>query len=155
MDLLKLNLGITYYLSQIVTDRFINFTMWLFMAALLGYFAYFKGWIFADFENISPLEAHKLLASSNQITLIDVRSKKAFEKDHIAGAISVPLESFSQRSLSEVEVIDEKKLLVYSERGEGSVEASRILSKRGFEVLNLEGGVVFWIRAGYALRQAQ
>ena len=44
---------------------------------------------------------------------------------------------------------DGKKTLVYSERGEVSVEASRILAKRGFEVLNLEGGVVFWIRAGY------
>jgi len=122
------------------------------MVALLSYFAYFKGWIFSDFENISPKEAHALLSKSNDIIFVDVRSKEAFEKDHIKGAISIPLESFSHQSLRLRSVNDEKKLLVYSERGEVSVEASRILSKRGFEVLNLEGGVIFWIRAGYALR---
>ena len=125
------------------------------MAALLGYYAYFKGWIFADFENISPKEAHDLLSSPHKILLIDVRSKKAFEKDHIKGASSMPLETL-QNSL-ESETFTQgyfrwavpNKFLVYSERGEVSVEASRLLAKRGFEVLNLEGGVVFWIRAGY------
>lgn len=117
--------------------------MWLIMALLLGYFAYFKGWIFSDFKNISPQEAYALLQKENTITLIDVRSKKAFEKDHIKGAISLPMESVA------TEKLDHKTLLVYSERGESSVEASRILAKRGFKVLNLKGGVVFWIRAGY------
>jgi rhodanese-related sulfurtransferase len=133
--------------------------MWLVMAALLMYFAYFKGWIFADFENISPLDAHTLLQKSNNIILVDVRSKESFEKDHLAKAISVPIENldsfFSHQSLRLRSVNDGKKLLVYSERGEVSGEASRLLAKRDFEVLNLEGGVVFWIRAGYALRQAQ
>ncbi len=117
--------------------------MWLIMALLLGYFAYFKGWIFSDFKNISPEEAYALLQEDNTITLIDVRSKKAFEKDHIKGAISLPMESVA------TEKLDHKTLLVYSERGESSVEASRVLAKRGFKVLNLKGGVVFWIRAGY------
>ena len=117
------------------------------MATLLGYYAYFKGWIFADFENISPKEAHDLLSSPHKILLIDVRSKKAFEKDHMKGASSMPLETL-QNSL-ESETLVPNKFLVYSERGEVSVEASRLLAKRGFEVLNLEGGVVFWIRAGY------
>jgi rhodanese-related sulfurtransferase len=117
--------------------------MWLFMAALLGYFAYFKGWIFADFENISPLEAHALLQKSNDILLIDVRSKKAFDKDHLKGAKHIPLGEISSREIRNTE------LIVYSERGEDSVKAARILSRRGYVVWNLEGGVVFWIRAGY------
>ncbi|CAA6811111.1 MAG: Rhodanese domain protein [uncultured Sulfurovum sp.] len=113
------------------------------MAVMLAYFAYFKGWIFNDFENISPKIAHHLLKKSSDITIVDVRSKKEFEKDHLKGALSLPLDT-----LEEVN-INAKKVLVYSERGERSVEASRILAKKGFEVLNLEGGVVFWIRAGY------
>jgi rhodanese-related sulfurtransferase len=117
--------------------------MWLFMATLLIYFAYFKGWIFANFENISPLEAHILLSKSNNIIVVDVRSEKEFKKDHIEGAILIPLKDLEKSN------IPSKKLLVYSERGEESVEASRILAKRGFEVLNLEAVVVFWNRAGY------
>lgn len=117
------------------------------MATLLIYFAYFKGWIFANFKHISPQTAHHLLAKPKNITLIDVRSHKAFEKDHIKNAISIPLAQINEEKISS------KQLLVYSERGEDSVEASRLLSKRGFEVLNLEGGVVFWIRAGYELEK--
>ena len=116
------------------------------MAALLSYFAYFKGWIFADFENISPYKAHDLLSSSNKIIVVDVRSEEAFKKDHIKGAISVPFEILD---IHKRLVNSKRKILVYSERGEVSVEAARLIAKRGFEVLNLEGGVVFWIRAGY------
>ena len=116
------------------------------MAALLSYFAYFKGWIFADFENISPLKAHSLLSKSNNIIVVDVRSEKEFEKDHIKGAISVP---FDVLDIHNRFVNSQRKILVYSERGELSVEAARLIANRGFEVLNLEGGIVFWIRAGY------
>ena len=126
-----------------MNDKFINVLMWLFMAAMLAYYAYFKGWIFNDFENISPKIAHTLLEKSSDITVIDVRSKKEFEKDHLKDALSLPLETLKELN------INTKKVLVYSERGERSVEASRILAKKGFEVLHLEGGVVFWIRAGY------
>ena len=114
------------------------------MAGLLVWFAYFKGWILADFTNISPQKAHKLLEKPNKILLLDVRSKKEFAKDHIAGARHIPMD------VIETEAIRDGEILVYSERGERSVEASRILAHRGYKnVLNLEGGVVFWIRAGY------
>jgi len=129
-----------------MTDNQINLIMKLLMALMLGYFAYFKGWIVKEFENVSPQEAYALLQNDKNITFVDVRSKKEFEKDHIKGAVHVPIKSLEQFESS-------KKLLVYSERGERSVEASRILTKRGFEVLQLEGGVVFWIRAGYEVVQ--
>jgi len=113
------------------------------MVMLLSWFAYFKGWVLKDFKNISPQEAHALLENSHNITLVDVRSKKEFDKDHLEGAVSFPLENLSELNVTA------SKLLVYSERGELSVDAARILSNRGYKVLNLEGGVVFWIRGGY------
>ena len=113
------------------------------MAMMLVYFAYFKGWIFNDFQNISPRDAYVLLEKSSDILIVDVRSKEEFFKDHLSKAISIPLEELEDK------VIESQKLLVYSERGERSVEASRVLAKRGFQVFNLEGGVVFWIRAGF------
>lgn len=115
------------------------------MAGLLGYFAYFKGWILSDFENLSPQEAYSLLEQDQNITLVDVRSEKEFKKDHIKGAIHLPMDRVVSKKF------EDKKLLVYSERGERSVEASRILAKHGFTVLHLKGGVVFWIRAGYGV----
>jgi len=125
------------------SDRVLNIVSWLLMAGMLGYFAYFKGWIVSDFENVSPQEAYELLENDKNISIIDVCSLKEFTKDHIRGAIHVPMDKVVSKKL------EDKKLLVYSERGERSVEASRILSQRGFKVFQLEGGVVFWIRAGY------
>ncbi|CAA6819823.1 MAG: Sulfurtransferase [uncultured Sulfurovum sp.] len=116
------------------------------MTAMLAYFAYFKGWILSDFENISPQEAYVLLQKPSNILLVDVRSQKEFDKDHIENALH-----FRMDKLQEIE-LGTKKILLYSERGERSVEASRILAKKGFKVLNLEGGVVFWIRAGYEVK---
>ena len=117
------------------------------MAGLLGYFAYFKGWIFSDFDNITPQTTHEMLSVSNKIVLIDVRSKKEFEKDHIKGARHISMDLIATKSIRDAEII------VYSERGERSVQAARILSSRGYEsVFNLEGGVVFWIRAGYEVQ---
>jgi len=118
------------------------------MAALLLWFAYFKGWIFNTFKNISPTEAHNLLANQHDILLLDVRSKKEFERDHIEGAMHMSREVWD---ISNSYVNSERITIVYSERGKRSVEASRILAKRGFKILNLEGGVVFWIRAGYSV----
>jgi len=128
-----------------MTDKKINLIMKLLMALMLGYFAYFKGWIFSDSKNVSPREAYTLLEQSNTILVLDVRSKKEFEKDHIKGAISTPLNTLSKFKTTS------KELLVYSERGILSVDASRILSRKGYNILNLEGGVVFWIRAGYTV----
>jgi len=59
------------------------------MVALLGFFVYFKGRIFADFKNISLQKAHTLLAKSDNIVLLDVRSKKEFEKDYLKGTIHI------------------------------------------------------------------
>ena len=117
------------------------------MAGLLVWFAYFKGWILADFINISPQKAHELLEKPNKILLLDVRSQKEFEKDHIKNSRNISLKILDMPNC----FLDEnQQIMVYSERGERSVEASRILSRQGFKnILNLEGGVVFWIRAGY------
>ena len=116
------------------------------MVMLLGWFAYFKGWIFANFTNISPQNVHELLSKPNKLLLIDVRSKEAFAKDHLENARNIPLEELEKAPIEDIEMI------VYSERGEDSVNASRILSNRGYQgVYNLEGGVVFWIRAGYGV----
>jgi rhodanese-related sulfurtransferase len=131
-----------------MSEKSINLTMWLIMAILLGYFAYFKGWIMGDFKNISPQEAYALFETSS-LRFVDVRSKKEFDKDHIRGATHIGLDDLAMA----YKLFEKETLLVYSERGERSVKAARILSEQGFKVFNLEGGVVFWIRAGYNIEK--
>jgi len=130
-----------------MSDKIVNLFIWLLMSMMFGYFAYSQGWILSGFKNLSPLEAKQLIEEDKSLILIDVRSAKAFEKDTIANAINLPLEKL-QQSLENIQSFKNRNLLLYSERGEQSIIASRLLSKQGFTVFNLKGGIVFWIRGG-------
>jgi len=131
-------------------NKVINFLMLTVMAGLLGYFLYIEGWILSDFKNLSPQEARYLMENDKNITLIDVRSRAMYKKDFIAGAINVPM-TLKEHTLSRFDTYKDKTLLIYSERDEKSMEVARLLTPKGFKVLVLKGGVVFWIRYGYVV----
>jgi len=133
-----------------MNDKIINYFMWLIMSGMLGYFLFTKGWIFNDFENISIDEAKYLIENDKNLTLLDVRSVSEYKKDYIGNAINIPFIKLKQ-SLAELNSLKSTKILVYSERAKRSVKASRLLSAHGFTVINLNGGMLFWIRKGYVV----
>jgi rhodanese-related sulfurtransferase len=133
-------------------NQAINFLMISVMAGLLGYFLYSEGWILSDFKNLSPQEANYLIENDTNITLIDVRSRAMYKKDFIEGAINVPM-TLKEQKLSRFDKFKDTKLLLYSERDEKSMEVARLLTPKGFKILVLKGGVVFWIRTGYVVSQ--
>ena len=133
-------------------DKTINIFIWLLMAGMLGWFFYAQGWILANFQNISPQEAKVLLSEDKNLTLVDVRTPYAFKKDFIEGAVNVPLYKL-KTDPTLIQKYKNKKILLCSERGEESIEVARLLKNQGYTFLNLKGGIVFWLRAGYVLRR--
>lgn len=122
-------------------------------AALTIYFAYSKGWIFASFETISPAQAQELLTKEKEkVFLLDVRTPDEFAQGHIQDSTLVPVQLLSQ-NLSELDEIKNKKIVVYCASGMRSVSASRILSKHGFTVLNMSGGIAQWKSDGFPITQ--
>lgn len=45
---------------------------------------------------LSPSEAMKMIREHKNLTVVDVRTPEEFEKDHIPGAISVPIQSLPE-----------------------------------------------------------
>ena len=45
---------------------------------------------------LSPSEAMKMIREHKNLTVVDVRTREEFEKGHIPGAISVPIQSLPQ-----------------------------------------------------------
>ena len=133
-----------------MNDKIINYIIWLLMSLMFGYFAFTKGWILNDFENISVDEAKVLIERDKSLVILDVRSKDEYQKDYIAHAINIPFIELEKNG-AELNISKSKTIVVYSERGERSVKASRLLSGYGFNVIHLEGGMVFWIRRGYVV----
>jgi len=131
-----------------MNDKIINYIIWLLMLVMFGYFAFSKGWIFNDFENISIEEAKKIINQDKNLVILDVRSNAEYQRDYIAHAINIPFVKLEE-NLAQLDSFKSKKILVYSERAIRSVKASRLLCEYGFDIIHLKGGMVFWIRKGY------
>ncbi len=120
---------------------------WIGFIAIAIYFAYSKGWIFTNFESITPQQAHSLLQNDENVTLLDVRTPEEFAQEHIEGATLIPVQVLSEK-LSELQSVKGNKIIVYCHSGNRSVTASRILVKNGFTPINVKGGITEWKAEG-------
>ncbi|MCX6073213.1 MAG: rhodanese-like domain-containing protein [Campylobacterales bacterium] len=112
--------------------------------------AYSKGWIFANFKSITPAQASELLKNNKEVFLLDVRTPAEFSQERIKGSTLIPLHDLSQ-SLSKLNKVKDKTVIVYCRSGNRSVSASRILAKNGFIPLNLKGGIGLWQNEGLSV----
>lgn len=120
------------------------------IAGLALYLAYVKGFIFANFESVSPKYAYELLQNDPKVALLDVRTPQEFSEGHIAGATLIPVQELSQ-NLSKLERVKDKKIIVYCHSGTRSIPASRILVENGFVPLNMSGGITAWKADGLSV----
>jgi len=91
-----------------------------------------------------------LAAIARGAVVIDVRERDAYEKGHIAGAVSVPLEELKRRA-AEYAAQKEKEFVIYC--GDGSTigpEATRVLNEAGHPAAkNLTAGLSGWRAQGH------
>jgi rhodanese-related sulfurtransferase len=126
--------------------RYTNVLYWIAMAGLIFWFAYSKGWIFANFESIDAKQAIHLLENDDNVTLLDVRTIQEFKSGHLRDATLIPVQALS-KNLGMLKDSKDKKIIVYCRTGSRSVSASRILEKNGFTPLNVKGGIIQLIGA--------
>ncbi|OPJ55143.1 rhodanese-like domain-containing protein [Alkalithermobacter paradoxus] len=90
-------------------------------------------------ENISVDEIDKEI--QNGAILIDIRNEEAYSEGHIKGAINIPIKllPFKMNELDK-----SKTILVVCYVGGSSVVACKALSKAGFKVKNVTGGMKAW-----------
>lgn len=116
------------------------------MAGLIFWFAYSKGWIFANFESIDAKQAIHLLENDDNVTLLDVRTIEEYKSGHLRDATLIPLQVLDE-NLNKLQANKHKRIIVYCRTGSRSVSASRILEKNGFTPLNVKGGIIQLIGA--------
>jgi len=87
--------------------------------------------------------------SGEKIVVIDARSPEAFSKEHIPGAISLPHRTMTEASTGS---IDKSALVVTYCDGIGcnaSTKGALNMTKLGFRVKELLGGLDWWKRDGH------
>lgn len=98
------------------------------------------------------IDAHTLRQWLDQkaVTLIDVRESDEYAAGHISGATLVPLSGFDSRKIPQS---SDQKLVLYCRAGQRSTMAAQKLWNDGVsEVIQLEGGITAWMKAGYPVQ---
>ncbi len=127
--------------------KYTNVLYWLAMGAMLFWFSYSKGWIFANFTSIDAKKAIVLLENDDNVTLLDVRTIEEYKEGHLRDATLIPVQALAD-NLGMLKQDKHKKVIVYCATGNRSVSASRILEKNGFTPLNVKGGILSLKNAG-------
>ncbi|HPQ07709.1 MAG TPA: rhodanese-like domain-containing protein [Bacteroidia bacterium] len=105
----------------------------------------------ANFKTVSPQEFQKLLSDKNTI-LVDVRTAEEVSEGKIPNAINIDF--YSNTFEQEISKLDKNKtILVYCRSGRRSAGAAEVLAKKGYKVVNLDGGISNWQSLGLPIQK--
>lgn len=103
------------------------------------------------FMSFAELKA-RLESPKDDLTVLDVRERDAFEAGHIPGAKLLPRGQLELRVNEEL-TDPTRRILVYCEFGRVSTLATATLREMGFRsAVALDGGLKAWREAGYAVK---
>ena len=91
-------------------------------------------------ERIKPAE-FQVLNQKEDITILDVREVDEFQAGHIEGALNAPL-SMLENGYEQLD--SSKRYYVICQGGMRSERACQFLETKGFDVINVEGGMNQW-----------
>ena len=93
-------------------------------------------------KSISYHELTRLI-NSDAALVVDVREAKEFSSGHISGAINIPAVKVKER-ISELESKKDKLVVIVDKMGQHSGSIGRDLSRQGFSINRLSGGMTEW-----------
>lgn len=93
-----------------------------------------------------PIELGHWLEEKAPIQVVDVRAGEDYRKGHIPGAVSLPRDQWeSAQGLSKDKT---NVVYCYSQTCHLAASAAVVFAKKGFSVVELEGGFQTWQKAG-------
>lgn len=101
-------------------------------------------------DNIVSVSAHEFdkEIKADSVQLLDVRTPQEYAGGHIDGALNIDVRSDDFRRMVEKKLSKDSTILVYCRSGRRSMDAAEILTKLGYKVVNLKGGIIGWEKDG-------
>jgi rhodanese-related sulfurtransferase len=96
-------------------------------------------------QNIGREELTEKIKSGEDFFLLDVRTPAEYAAQAIEGAYLIPLQEIGSRT---DELPRDKEIVVYCRVGNRSAYAAAYLGRMGYNVKNLEGGIMLWNMSG-------
>ena len=98
-------------------------------------------------KNIGPEELNMKKRAGEKFLLLDVRTPQENAAQAIEGSVLIPLQELGNRIQ---DLPKDREIVVYCRTGSRSAYACAHLAGMGYNVKNLEGGIMVWNRAGNA-----
>ena len=92
---------------------------------------------------------------SDSVQLVDVRTPQEYTEGHIDGASNINVQSDDFKELAHRELSKDSTVLVYCRSGRRSLDAAEMLTRLGYNVVNLKGGIIEWKEDGLPLVSEQ
>ena len=96
----------------------------------------------AAYHKLSAEEAYEMM-TSQEVVVVDVRTREEYDGGHIENAVLVPNESIGSE-MPEALPDKEATLLIYCRSGRRSKQAAEKLLKLGYQNIYDFGGVIDW-----------
>ena len=94
------------------------------------------------YNKITAEEAKEII-DTQEVIILDVRTKEEFKEKHIEGALLIP--DYELEKLAKSKLPDKnKKILVYCRSGNRSKSAARLLIDMGYTDVYDFGGIINW-----------
>ena len=108
-------------------------------------------------DNIVSVSApeFKKEIKSDSVQLVDVRTPQEYAEGHIDGALNINVQSDDFKELAQRELSKDSTVLVYCRSGRRSLDAAEMLTRLGYNVVNLKGGIIEWNEDGLPLVSEQ
>lgn len=78
------------------------------------------------------------------VSVLDVREPEEWNHGHIEGAVHVPLMQLPARRAD----VPAGRVVIVCKIGGRSMQATHYLARQGYDVVNLDGGMIDWVGAG-------
>lgn len=96
---------------------------------------------------LSPEQFYTRITTGEKMVLIDARARDEFKTTHIEGAINIPTPELRTRYK---ELDETQQITIICRTGHRSSIGASLLKQRGFDVINVAGGMTGYSAAGYA-----
>lgn len=96
-------------------------------------------------KSVSPEELNEKMQRGDDFYLLDVRTPAENAASAIPGSHLIPLQEVGFRM---EELPKDKEIVAYCRVGNRSAYVSALLAQQGYNVINLEGGILQWNRSG-------
>lgn len=96
------------------------------------------------FKSVAVQEFANIIADTTTVILVDVRTAEEYGSGHIENALNIDVkqDNFEKNAINMLP--KDKTIAVYCRSGRRSKKAAEILSKNGYNVIELDSGYTGW-----------